>query len=160
MLKKYSQVFLSVLFFSDVALSCGAWALVYFIRFHTNLIPVYYGIPPLRNYLYGGILMVILNATALYLFQLYEPRRGKDHTREILDIVKATICATLLFVAGTFFYRDFTFSRLVILLYAGLQIQEFVGFGVGGSDNQYDGSRHGFFSVIVRSEVRYPVRRG
>jgi hypothetical protein len=79
-LKKYSQVFLSIFFLTDMAVVSGAWLLAYHVRFHSTLfarlVPVYETTPRLDAYLM--ILPAILVVWAILLRRggLYRARRA------------------------------------------------------------------------------------
>ena len=51
MLKKHSQFFKNLLFLLDLGMICAAWFAAYGLRFSGWPVPVYYGVPPLRDHL-------------------------------------------------------------------------------------------------------------
>lgn len=48
MLKKHSKFFESVLLLADWLALSGAWILSYYLRFYSDIVPAYKGIPPLK----------------------------------------------------------------------------------------------------------------
>jgi exopolysaccharide biosynthesis polyprenyl glycosylphosphotransferase len=53
---------------------------------------------------------------------LYAPQRRLSRTDEFFSVAKAGSVATLLLIALTFFYRDYSFSRVMLLLFWGTSI--------------------------------------
>jgi Undecaprenyl-phosphate glucose phosphotransferase len=117
MLKKHSKFFESLLLFMDWATLSVSWALSYYLRFYSGIIPVYKGIPPLKIYLTLLIFMIPLWSIVFKTFGLYRPRRVSTRFSEIIDIGKASTFATLIFISLTFLFRQYEFSRLTFLYF-------------------------------------------
>lgn len=124
MLKKYSQVFLSILFMSDMAVVAAAWLLAYEVRFQAGwfsaFLPVYEATPRFNAYL--AILPVILITWAILMRRegLYLPRRVKSPFEELIRVTRVSTIGVFVVVALTFFYRPFeifTYSRVVMGLF-------------------------------------------
>lgn len=116
-MKKQHQI-IQLLFALADALGIGvAWLLSYYIRFSSGIIPVYRGIPPFKIY---AALLVMVIPTWLLLFKfnrLYSLKRGESIIDEIINIFRGGSLATILLISFTFFYREYTFSRVVIILF-------------------------------------------
>ncbi|MFQ5457058.1 MAG: undecaprenyl-phosphate glucose phosphotransferase [Myxococcota bacterium] len=121
MLKKYSQIFLSILFLSDMAMVAGAWLLAYEVRFNAGwfraIFPVYEQTPRFNAYL--AILPVILIVWAVLMRRegLYRPQRVKSPFEELVRVARVSTIGVFLVAALTFFYRPFeifTFSRVAM----------------------------------------------
>jgi Undecaprenyl-phosphate glucose phosphotransferase len=128
-LKKYSQVFLSILFLTDMVVVAAAWLLAYDLRFHSALvariIPVYEQTPRFDAYL--RLIPAILVTWAILLRRggLYLPRRAKAPYEEVGRILRASSIGVFIVTGLTFFYRPFTiltYSRVVMVLFWALSI--------------------------------------
>jgi Undecaprenyl-phosphate glucose phosphotransferase len=118
-LKQHSRLFVALFLTVDLAVIAGAWILSYHLRFTVGIIDSPLGVPPLANYLY---LLPVISLLWLAIFQahrLYAPWRGRLFVDEALEVTKAHTVATVMLVASTFFLREFSYSRLVILIFWG-----------------------------------------
>lgn len=99
----------------------AAFLISYWARFHsplTTVFPVELGFPPLEAYLYGSLFVI---PAWIVLFQrrgLYRPRRTVHFSEEFFPIVRVIAVGMLIFMSAAFFYRAFSFSRLVFALLA------------------------------------------
>lgn len=57
-----------------------------------------------------------------YIFDLYDTRRRHSRLETILNLLKASSLATIVLVTFAFFYRQFSFPRLVIVIFYFLNI--------------------------------------
>ncbi|MDA1110543.1 MAG: undecaprenyl-phosphate glucose phosphotransferase [Nitrospinae bacterium] len=117
MLKKHGQLFLSAIFISDSLAIFSSWLLAYFIRFQVPFIPVTQGIPPVGNYFDALIPIWIVFLINIKICDLYQPLRGKSGAGEIFPILKVTSISVLILTAITFFYREFSYSRVVVVYF-------------------------------------------
>ncbi|MBM2834724.1 MAG: cpsA [Candidatus Brocadiaceae bacterium] len=117
MLKKHSKFFESLLLLMDWASLSVSWALSYYLRFYSGIIPVYKGIPPFKIYLTLLIFMIPLWSVVFKTFGLYRPRRVSTRFSEVIDIGKASTFATLIFISLTFLFRQYEFSRLTFFYF-------------------------------------------
>ncbi|MEX2117674.1 MAG: undecaprenyl-phosphate glucose phosphotransferase [Bacteroidota bacterium] len=101
---------------SDVLAIEAAFVLSYWLRFDsplTSWFPVELGVPPFDAYLFGSLLVI---PTWIFLFRsrgMYRPRRTVHFSEEFFPIVRVVAVGMLIVMAAAFFYRAFTFSRLV-----------------------------------------------
>jgi len=104
MLKKHSQLFISLMFLADLAAIGGAWIVSYFVRFHTGWFSYVDEPRPLTLYL--PLLPLVVGAFALsfILVKLYRPRRFQSFWSEGAPIVKSGVVGWFLFVAATYYY--------------------------------------------------------
>jgi Undecaprenyl-phosphate glucose phosphotransferase len=114
MLKKYNQLFLSVLIISDSLVILSSWMGAYYLRFHTGWIPLSNGIPPVEQYQ-----ILLLPVLILFLFNfkvvgLYQPLRGKSLWVDYYNIIKANTISVLILSALLFFYREDSYSRIAV----------------------------------------------
>lgn len=101
--------------FDAAAIEC-AFLLSYWLRFNTpllRLLSVGEDTPPLGAYVYGSFIVI---AVWLVLFRsrhLYGSRRNIRLSGELFDIVKLVSFGMLIVMSAAFFYRAFSYSRLV-----------------------------------------------
>ncbi|HPD61638.1 MAG TPA: sugar transferase, partial [Thermodesulfobacteriota bacterium] len=117
MLKKYSQVFLTLLFFNDILIIALSWVGSYYLRVGGYLIPVYKSVPPLSVYLPLTIYAVIIWAIALRVFGLYVPMRITSVFEEARKIIKASLAAILIFITLVYFVKEYKYSRVVFFYF-------------------------------------------
>ncbi|HLF20050.1 MAG TPA: hypothetical protein VI704_04610, partial [Bacteroidota bacterium] len=93
----------------------------YWLRFYsplTKLFEVAKGFPPLSAYLEGSLVVI---PAWLLLFNsrgMYASRRNAGFSEESLAVVRVVFFGMLMVMAGAFFYRTFSYSRLVFALLA------------------------------------------
>lgn len=118
MLKKHNQLFLSILFFSDIIVVAVSWVIAYYLRFfYINLIPVTKGVPPFDGYVFLLLFILVISGGIFRSFKLYVPRRHSLDVDEFFCIVKSTLVIIILTGFITFFYRNYTYSRVVMLYF-------------------------------------------
>jgi len=120
MVRRYGQLNLLMLFVGDVAALGLSWIVAYILRFRIELIPVTRGFPPMVDYF--GLLPFIWLAWALAarLTHLYSYRAGLKGTVEIGRLARTMGWTVLMVIALTFFYRENSYSRLLVILFMAL----------------------------------------
>ncbi|MGA9364538.1 MAG: undecaprenyl-phosphate glucose phosphotransferase [Bacteroidota bacterium] len=109
--------FLTVL--SDIVAIEAAFLLSYWIRFYSplaDLIPVTQGYPALGAYIYGSL---VVTPIWLFLFNrriLYSTRRTVAISDEFFAIVRVVTIGMLVVMSAAFFYRAFSYSRIVFAI--------------------------------------------
>jgi exopolysaccharide biosynthesis polyprenyl glycosylphosphotransferase len=104
---------------SDAVAIEAAFLFSYWLRFYSDLtdyVPVEFGIPPLDAYLYGSFVVI---PVWIFLFngrKMYSPRRVIYFSDEFFAIVRVVALGMLIVMAAAFFYRAFSYSRLVFAL--------------------------------------------
>jgi Undecaprenyl-phosphate glucose phosphotransferase len=114
MLKKYNQLFLSALIFSDSLVILSSWMGAYYLRFHTGWIPLSNGIPPVEQYQVLMLPVLILFLFNFKVVGLYQPLRGKSLWVDYYNIIKANTISVLILSALLFFYREDSYSRVAV----------------------------------------------
>ncbi len=109
-------------FLSDIATVSAAYLLAYLLRFRFEIVPVTKGFAPLGVYVSFLPVALMLWAGASAVYGLYAPQRRLSRTNELFSVAKAGSIATLLLISLTFFYRDYSFSRVMLLLFWGTSI--------------------------------------
>jgi exopolysaccharide biosynthesis polyprenyl glycosylphosphotransferase len=108
---------------SDAILVLASFALAFWIRFHSGLIPLFYErIPALSAYVPGMVFACLVTLGAFRFMRLYRMPRGNSFASEAVDLLKAMTGASLVAMATTFLYRGVHYSRLVFVLAWGIGI--------------------------------------
>ncbi len=112
--KDFLIPFLTVV--SDIVAIEAAFLVSYWLRFFsplTGLFPVTLGFPELVAYVEGSLVVI---PAWLFLFKsrgMYQARRNVYFSDEFFAIVRVVFIGMLLVMAGAFFYREFSYSRMV-----------------------------------------------
>ncbi len=97
----------------------------YWLRFYsplTDLIPVTQGFPPLEAYIIGSFFVIPVWLWLLSRRGMYATRRVQHFSDEFFALVRIITVGMLVVMAAAFFYRAFSFSRLVFALLYGTSI--------------------------------------
>ncbi len=104
----------------------GAFLLSYWLRFNSTLFDslgfIQSEAPPFRGYLLGSF---FVTAVWLLLFDarhMFGMRRSVTLTDELFNVVKVVTQGMLIVMSAAFFYREFSYSRVVFGLLWGLSI--------------------------------------
>ena len=122
MLKERRLWLLLALIVGDTVAATAALVAAYVFRFWSDLIPAPLGIPPVAPYLLLLGLLIPLHALSLRVVGLYEYRHERTKADEAFLVAQGVSLATLLVVASTFFFRSYSYSRILILLFWGLDV--------------------------------------
>ena len=118
MLRAYSRLLEQVMLVGDLLLVAGSWMLAYVARFYVIGPQSRHGIPPLEPYWYMLVPILIVWGIAFRAFDLYHPRRIGSRLSEVAGIAKAsTVGALVLVSVMTFFFREYDYSRVVIVYF-------------------------------------------
>ncbi len=119
MLKAYSRVLEHVMLVGDLVIVVACWLLAYAVRFYVAGPPRPTAeIPPLGPYLAMILPILVVWGISFRAFDLYRPRRIGSRLSEIADVAKASTLAGLVLVTiMTFLYREYEFSRVVIVYF-------------------------------------------
>lgn len=118
MLKRYYQVFGSILILTDSAGLVASWLLAYYLRFYTQLVPVTKGIPPFSRYVALTVPVVFLWIAVFSYFHLYRTSKITRRTTELGLVLRAHVVATCTFLLLTWVVTEYRFSRVVIGYFA------------------------------------------
>jgi exopolysaccharide biosynthesis polyprenyl glycosylphosphotransferase len=123
---RHRQIYYAIsLLFSDFFMILAAFAFSFWLKFESGLLPSPFGTPDILVYERAfGIVVLIM----LFVFRahgLYLGEKIPGFLEEFTQVFKAVSTTTLLLVAATFFFRDFSFSR-GFLVVAWLNIMLFV----------------------------------
>jgi Undecaprenyl-phosphate glucose phosphotransferase len=107
---------------SDLVATFAALTGAYWLRFRAEIVPIWSGVPDLSAYVALFPLMAAVWPTVYYFYGLYHVRRHRSRMEEGLAVLVATGLATLILTGLAAFYRDFSYSRLVLLLFFGSDV--------------------------------------
>jgi exopolysaccharide biosynthesis polyprenyl glycosylphosphotransferase len=115
--------------FLQVFLDClsieGAFLFSYWLRFHsslTNIAPVIKGFPPFTVYLWSSWVVILVWLFIFHAMDFYGARRNISRIDEFFGIAKGVTLGMLLVTFVAFFYRGFSYSRLVFIFIWGIGI--------------------------------------
>ena len=118
MLKKHGQLFLTTIIFFDSIVISFAWLSSFYLHFKTSFgPPARHATPDIDTYLLALIPIWIVFMSSIRICGLYQPKRGKPLREKIVNIVKVVSFSILILTGATFFYREWSFSRIVVLYF-------------------------------------------
>ncbi len=127
--KDFLIPFLTVI--SDVIAIEASFLFAYWLRFFsvlTQYIPISYGLPPLEAYLKSSLVVIPVWCWLFQTRHLYLPRRITSFSDEFFAIVRVVVLGMLVVMAGAFFYRTFSYSRIVFWI-LGISAVMFISIG-------------------------------
>ena len=113
LIRKHSQVYSTVtIFFNSIAVAL-AWLFAYLTRFELELFSPAIKTPGQNIYLYSlpPILLVFYASSRVLGYR--KALNSYTPTSEYFSVLKLTSLSVLILTAGTFFYRDFSYSRIM-----------------------------------------------
>ena len=123
MLKAHSKLLEHIMLAGDLLVVAVCWLLAYAVRFYVLGPPLRSGIPPLYPYLLMLLPILVVWGVSFRAFDLYRPRRIASHLSEAADLAKASSLGALVLVAVmTFLFREYEYSRVVIVYFWLLSI--------------------------------------
>ncbi len=122
MIKRRRQIQTILQLLGDVAATAIAMVLAYWLRFQLQIVPVTKGVPPWGPYLQLIPITIVLWPTVFYFQGLYQRRRSRSRFDEALRILLGVALATVLLTATLTFYREFSYSRVVLAVFALVDI--------------------------------------
>ena len=120
MLKKHHRFFQSIQILRDILLVGSSLALAYWVRFSFPAALPFETASNFRETGLVGLMLVVAWPVVGWIGNLYVSRRSRSVLSEVFDVFKTTVLVFLVVVALTYFFRDVRYSRLVMMLWAGL----------------------------------------
>src|SRR5687767_15204553 len=101
MLKRHSQFFKGLICLLDLLVVSLAWWFAFVLRFHTSLLP---SPEPyaFRDYFISWLLILLVWGSVFAVLDLYRPRRISTRLREMLDMLRGSFTALLIFLGLIF----------------------------------------------------------
>ncbi|NQU63156.1 MAG: hypothetical protein HQ517_02570, partial [SAR324 cluster bacterium] len=121
MLKKQAQIIITILFLLDLIIIGISWNLAYFVRFFWFnvpfslfgfIIPAVTTVPDFSEYFKASPVIVFFAALCFIYAKMYNPKRISRYKAEFRSILKANIFLFVILTGITFYYRDFSYSRV------------------------------------------------
>lgn len=113
--KAEQKIFSLIAVLSDLAVINLSFMIAYWLRFNFFSAPL--GVPPVMPYINALWVVSIVYLAVFRKFGLYRPRRGSiSAADEFYSTFVASSVGIIILVAVTFFYRNFEYSRLVIVI--------------------------------------------
>ena len=131
MLKKQAQIIITILFLLDLIIVGTCWNLAYFVRFYWFnqsfslfgvLFPFAKVVPDFSEYFKATFVIVIFAAFCFVYSKMYNPKRISRYKAEFRSILKANIFLFVILTGITFYYRDFSYSRLQSIYFLLLSV--------------------------------------
>ncbi len=120
MLKRYHKIVGGIFRVVDAAVIGAAWLLSYILRFQYPIIEVSKGLPPFSQYAALTPLVMILWVLVFSGLRVYTSKRMLRRTHEVHLLIKAHGTALLFFIALTYLFSEYKYSRLVMVYFASL----------------------------------------
>jgi len=106
----------------DLAATYLALFLSYHLRFNVEVYPITKGVPGFAPYVALFPIVALIWPVVFYFRNLLEGRPQRSRVEEVFSVAIAVVLAVVVLNAGLAFYRDFTYSRLVLAIFAVLDI--------------------------------------
>ncbi len=106
----------------DLIATYLALFLAYHLRFNVEVYPITKGIPPFQPYLALFPIITLIWPVVFYFRGLLQGRPQRSRVEEAFAVALAVAIAALVLNAGLAFYREFTYSRLVLGMFVVLDV--------------------------------------
>ena len=108
-----------------ISIEC-AFLLSYWLRFRSTIFSslgfVREDAPPISGYIVGSLFVIVAWMVLFHSRKMYAARRSVNLSDELLNIVRVVSLGMLIVMSATFFYREFSYSRVVFGLLWGTSI--------------------------------------
>jgi Undecaprenyl-phosphate glucose phosphotransferase len=120
---EYGQAF----FLYILAMKCldaltvlGLWYLTWYVRFHSNLLPVTKNIPPYEKYAAVAFPLMVVFSAVFHIVGAYRRERVHFGFRAIKKLAQGSILATLVFVSILYFLDEVHYSRVYLAVFPAI----------------------------------------
>ena len=131
MLTRYQRTVGNLFCFADAIVVVAAWLLAYWQRFFALPVALTKGLPPFATYASLSPLVAMLWMVVFTWMRAYDARRVMGRRDELRLVLKAHGVSLLLFIAITYFFEDYKFSRLVMVWFGSFGALGVMGFRFG-----------------------------
>ena len=160
--KKGESVFFLLTILSDLLIVEVSFSLAYWIRFYSGIISAGQGIPSFISYFTGSSFVAGVWILVFYLHGLYDFKRNYSIVDEIYEIIKGSLIGILIVLAPAFFFRGFSFSRLVFVIAISLSVVSICFGRLGIRWLRAMGNKKGFFlkrtAIVGGGEMGQTIR--
>ena len=108
---------------SDALLGLTAFVAAYALRFHTGLIPITRGLPPLRQYINVLPFIAVVVPLGFYLQGLYRLRRGRSRVDDFFAVFVGSILAVMFGIVSTLYVQAY-FAPLAVKETGAFQVSQ------------------------------------
>jgi Undecaprenyl-phosphate glucose phosphotransferase len=105
MVNRHNRLLVIFHVLSDALLGLTAFIIAYALRFHSGLIPITKGVPPLRQYINVLPFIAVLVPLAYQLQGLYRLRRGRSRVDDFFAVFVGSIVAVVLGIVATLYVQ-------------------------------------------------------
>jgi Undecaprenyl-phosphate glucose phosphotransferase len=107
MLSRHNRLLVTLYLAGDALIAVSAFVLAYALRFHTGLIPVTKGIPPLRQYINVLPFIAVVVPLGFHLQGLYRLRRGRSRVDDFFGVFVGSILAVVFGIVSTLYTQTY-----------------------------------------------------
>jgi Undecaprenyl-phosphate glucose phosphotransferase len=107
MVRRHNRLLVAFHVVSDALLGLSAFIVAYALRFHSGLIPITKGVPPLRQYINVLPFVVVLVPVAFQLQGLYRLRRGRSRVDDFFAVFVGSILAVVFGIVATLYVQTY-----------------------------------------------------
>src|SRR5437762_90522 len=107
MLRRYNRFLVAFYVITDALLAISAFIVAYTLRFHTGLIPITKGTPPLSQYVNVLPFVAALVPLAYNLQGLYRLRRGRSRVDDFFAVFVGSILAVVFGIVATLYVQTY-----------------------------------------------------
>ncbi|MBF0493802.1 MAG: undecaprenyl-phosphate glucose phosphotransferase [Candidatus Omnitrophica bacterium] len=116
-MKLYNHIRLSfILLLGDIAAVNLGFLFAYWLRFESGFFHVHKGIPDVSIYMQLAPIITVIYVFLLRAEKLYVVRSRISIVDEVFSIMRADTVGLMVFMAGTFVYRSYSFSRGMLIV--------------------------------------------
>lgn len=131
MLKRYQSFVCGLFRVADTGIIVLAWLASYWLRFNAPLFAITKGLPSFGSYVSMAPLVAVLWLAVFAASDVYESARMLSLGRELQRVLHAHGLALLFFVALTYAFEEYKYSRLVMAYFGVLSAAALVAFRLG-----------------------------
>ncbi len=106
----------------DLLATYAALVIAYTLRFHVEILPVTKGVPPFGPYLALFPIVTLIWPVVFYFRGLLSGRPVRSRVEECFAVGVSVLLALIVLNAGLAFYREFTYSRLTLGMFAVIDV--------------------------------------
>src|SRR6266566_5286059 len=107
MVKRHNRLLVTFHVVSDALIGLSAFLIAYALRFHSDLIPITKGVPPLRQYINVLPFIGVLVPFGFQLQGLYRLRRGRSRVDDFFNVFVGTILAVVFGIVATLYTQTY-----------------------------------------------------
>src|SRR5712692_1235867 len=123
MVNRHNRLLVAFHIATDAALGISAFIIAYTLRFHTGLIPITKGVPPLRQYINVLPFIAVLVPVGFQLQGLYRLRRGRSRVDDFFAVFVGSILAVVFGIVATLYVQTY-FATATVRVRGELQVSQ------------------------------------